>query len=75
MPQLYSVHWLQDASAFFKSVVKTIQALFGIPWNIERMSPNGVLELKFLDLLAMILFLLPHKDKVTFERGEFQNTG
>ena len=35
---------------------------------------NGVLDLKSLDFLAMILFLLPHGDKVTFERGEFQNT-
>jgi len=73
-PKLYSLHWPQDATAFFKSVVKTIQALFGMPWNIERVSLNGVLELKFLDFLAMILFLLPHRDKVTFERGEFQNT-
>ena len=31
--------------------------------------------MKSLDFLAMILFLLPHRDKVTFERGEFQNTG
>ena len=38
------------------------------------MARNGVLELKSRDFSAMILFLLSHRDKVTFERGEFQNT-
>ena len=33
------------------------------------------MELKFLAFLAMILFVLPGGDKVTFQRGEFQNTG
>ena len=59
----------------FHNVAKTIQTLSGIPWNIESVARNGVLELKSRDFSAMILFLLSHRDKVTFERGEFQNTG
>ena len=31
--------------------------------------------MKFLYFLAMILFLFWHRDKVTFQRGEIQNTG
>ena len=77
MPQLYSVQCTLAAGCdriFQKRCQNNPSTVWDALEHRKSVSEWG-LELKFLDFLAMILFLLPHRDKVTFERGEFQNTG